>query len=72
MPCHSGAAPYQARLRRTACLPPPPDLKPANVLLKGVRSSVRGFQCKLGDFGLSRWAGAVHAWARHGRSVLAW
>ncbi|PRW58809.1 kinase [Chlorella sorokiniana] len=30
------------------------DLKPANVLLKGVRNSVRGFQCKLGDFGLSR------------------
>ncbi|PRW58787.1 kinase isoform B [Chlorella sorokiniana] len=30
------------------------DLKPANLLLKGVRNSVRGFQCKLGDFGLSR------------------
>ncbi|KAL4434240.1 hypothetical protein ABPG75_000681 [Micractinium tetrahymenae] len=30
------------------------DLKPANVLLKGTRNSVRGFSCKLADFGLSR------------------
>lgn len=30
------------------------DLKPANVLLKGVRNSSRGFVCKLADFGLSR------------------
>ena len=35
-----------------ACLPA--DLKPANVLLKGVRNSSRGFVCKLADFGLSR------------------
>lgn len=30
------------------------DLKPANVLLKGARTSQRGFTCKLADFGLSR------------------
>ncbi|PSC76682.1 kinase [Micractinium conductrix] len=30
------------------------DLKPANVLLKSFRSSVRGYTCKLADFGLSR------------------
>ena len=38
-------------------LPCSPDLKPANVLLKSSRSSVRGYTCKLADFGLSRWAG---------------
>ncbi|KAL4418774.1 hypothetical protein ABPG77_010379, partial [Micractinium sp. CCAP 211/92] len=40
------------------------DLKPANVLLKATRNSLRGFSCKLADFGLSRMLG----WARHPRS----
>eukprot|EP00803_Ostreobium_quekettii_P002933 evm.model.scf_229.13 EVM.evm.TU.scf_229.13 scf_229:112858-115029(+) len=30
------------------------DLKPGNVLLKGDNSDPRGFTCKVGDFGLSR------------------
>jgi serine/threonine protein kinase len=30
------------------------DLKTANVLLKGSTRDVRGFVCKLADFGLSR------------------
>lgn len=46
-----------ARLRITASPFPTADLKPANVLLKGARN-LRGFICKLADFGLSRLLGA--------------
>ena len=30
------------------------DLKPANVLLKGSRDDIRGFEVKVSDFGLAR------------------
>ena len=36
-------------------------MQAANVMLKSTTSDARGFVCKLGDFGLSRWIPSVYA-----------